>query len=86
MKIREAGRIIKDSGRKENIMEMKIEVKGVNSRGIVTATFGVNEQDDTYKAIKKALERANRLYSSDTIPNSEYKVFECITSVKVIID
>lgn len=83
-------------------MEMKIEVKGANSRGPVTIIVCLKEQADTYKAIKKALEHVSRLYFSEydektstlyiseydekmsAIPNSKYKVFERVTSIKVI--
>lgn len=68
---------------------MTINVNGISSKGTTrTISYLIVLEDDTYKAVAKALEYANREYDENLKPilNSEYKEFEAVTSIEVIDD
>lgn len=72
---------------------MTINVNGISSKGTTrTISYLIVLEDDTYKAVAKALEYANREYTCEydenlkPILNSEYKEFEAVTSIEVIDD
>lgn len=72
---------------------MTIKVTGISSKGTTrTISYLILFEVDTYKAIAKAMESANREYTCEydenlkPIRGTEYKEFETITGIEVIKD